>query len=135
MDAPAEQRIPFSYDDMFASGSPAVSGSRGEALTAELTGRLADDLAAVSIREPIAPRGLRRSGCSAPGLRRTVEPVPSGSQPISPASALTGGHVALLQPLSTKMLTWFMAAAAVSLCTFLLRGSTRKEIASGYLAR
>lgn len=28
-----ERRIPFSYDDMFASGSPAVSGSRGEALT------------------------------------------------------------------------------------------------------
>jgi len=43
------------------------------------------------------------------------------------------GDDALLQPLSTKMLTWYMAAAAVSLCTFLIRDSTRKEIASGYL--
>lgn len=66
MDAPAERRIPFSYDDMLASGSPAVSGSRGEAPTAELTGRLADDLAAVSIREPIAPRACAEAAALRP---------------------------------------------------------------------
>jgi membrane fusion protein len=44
------------------------------------------------------------------------------------------GDVALLQPLSTKMLTWFMAAAVASLCVFLFKGQyARKEIASGYL--
>jgi len=44
------------------------------------------------------------------------------------------GDVALLQPLSTKILTWFLTAAAISVCIFLFKGQyARKEIASGYL--
>jgi membrane fusion protein len=44
------------------------------------------------------------------------------------------GDVALLQPLSTKLMTWFIAATVVTACVFLcLAQYARKETAEGYL--
>jgi membrane fusion protein len=44
------------------------------------------------------------------------------------------GHVAALQPLSTKVLTWFIAIAVVLVVTFLFLGQyARKETVVGYL--
>jgi membrane fusion protein len=136
VDAPAEPRTPFSYEDLFASGSPAISGSRGDALTAELTGRLADDLAAVSICGAAVPAP---GACAEAAVPR---PACAARSPLFRQEAVQfqqyrreWGDVALLQPLSTKMLTWFMAATALSLCAFLFTENyARKEIASGYLA-
>lgn len=134
VDAPAEPRTPFSYEDLFASGSPAVSGSRGNTLTAELTGRLAGDLA-VSIREAAVPApgacaeaAMSRPACAARSTLFRQEAIEFQQY------RRQWGDVALLQPLSTKMLTWFMAAAVASLCVFLFKAQyARKEIASGYL--
>jgi len=134
VNAPAERRTPFSYEDLFASGSSAVSGSRGEALTAELKGGLADDLAAVSIREAVVPApgseaAVPRPACAAPSTLFRQEAIQFQQH------RRQWGDVALLQPLSAKTLTWFMAAAAVSVSIFLFKGQyARKEIASGYLA-
>jgi membrane fusion protein len=45
-----------------------------------------------------------------------------------------GGQVALLQPLSTKILTWFFAASVATIVTFLFFGQyARKETVIGYL--
>jgi len=127
VDAPTEPPIPISYENLFASGSPAVPGGRGDALLAELTGRAAEDLAIASIRGAAVPYVPR----SARAVRSTLfrqEAVQFQQH------RRLWGDVALLQPLSTKMLTWFMAAAAVSLGIFLFTGQyARKEIASGYL--
>lgn len=135
VDAPAETRTPFSYEALFASGSLAVSGSRGDALTAELTGRLADDLAAVSIREAAVPASGACAEAAVPRPACAVRSSLFRQEAIQfQQHRRLWGDVALLQPLSTKMLTWFMAAAAVSLCIFLFKGQyARKEIASGYL--
>jgi membrane fusion protein len=44
------------------------------------------------------------------------------------------GQVALLQPLSTKLMTWFIAAAVALVITFLFLGQyARKETVDGYL--
>src|SRR5262245_43910818 len=44
------------------------------------------------------------------------------------------GHVGALQPLSTKVTTWFLTAFTVLLATFLFIGQySRKETAIGYL--
>ena len=135
VEAPAEPLIPCSYEDLFASGSPAVSGSRGDALTAELTGRLADDLAAVSIREAAVPAPGACAEAAVPRPACAVRSTLFRQEAIEfQQYRRQWGDVALLQPLSTKMFTWFMAAAAVSLCIFLFKGQyARKEIASGYL--
>jgi membrane fusion protein len=44
------------------------------------------------------------------------------------------GRIALLQPLSTKIITWFIAAAVAVIVTFLFLGQyARKETVIGYL--
>jgi membrane fusion protein len=46
-----------------------------------------------------------------------------------------GGQVALLQPLSTKIVTWFVAASIALIVIFLFLGQyARKETVTGYLA-
>jgi membrane fusion protein len=130
-----EPRTPLSYEDLLARGSPAVSGSRGDARTAELTGRLADDLAAVSIREAAVPAPGACAEAAVPRPACAVRSTLFRQEALEfQQYRRQWGDVALLQPLSTKMLTWFMAAAVASLCVFLFKGQyARKEIASGYL--
>jgi membrane fusion protein len=130
-----EPRTPLSYEDLLARGSPPVSGSRGDARTAELTGRLADDLAAVSIREAAVPAPGACAEAAVPRPACAVRSTLFRQEALEfQQYRRQWGDVALLQPLSTKMLTWFMAAAVASLCVFLFKGQyARKEIASGYL--
>ncbi len=91
-----------------------VSGSRGDALLPELTDRSGD---ALPPRAYVVPSMLFRPEAIQFQQQRRL-----------------WGDVALLQPLSTKILTWFLTAAAISVCIFLFKGQyARKEIASGYL--
>jgi membrane fusion protein len=123
--ASMEPRTPPSCEDLLARATTAVSGSRGDALPAELARHPRDDLAAAHVREAAVPPSRE---CAVRWTLFRQEAIQFQQY------RRAWGDVALLQPLSTKVLTWFMAAAAAALCTFLFTGHyARKEIASGYL--
>jgi membrane fusion protein len=125
VDAPREPRTAIFHENLLVSDSPAVSGSRGDALVTQSTGLPAEDFAAASICDAAVPP---QRACAVRSTLFRQEAIEFQQ------NRRLWGDVALLQSTSTKMLTWFMAAAAVLLCIFLFKGQyARKEIAAGYL--
>lgn len=124
-DAATEPPVLIPYENLFASGSPPVSGGRhGTAPPADLTGCSAHSVAP-SIRGDAVPT---EGACPVASSLFREEAIQFQQH------RRLWGDVARLQPLSTKLLAWFMAAAAACICMFLCKAQyARKEIASGYL--